>query len=87
MAAINKSTAKYCTCGRIGHFASDHGKQFDREKEEKKKKKKEDKGRNRWKKGKGKNSPANVSQNDLDVSNNEDFIFLAWDPTLAQSLG
>ena len=38
------------------------------------------------KKKKGKNSWANLAQNDLDISDNEDFMFLAWDPTLAQSL-
>ena len=85
LAAIDKSTAKCYTCGRIGHFASDHGKQVNREKEEKEKqdndrkekKKKKEKGRNRWKKEKGKNSQANVAQNDLDVSDDEDFMFLA----------
>jgi len=62
LAVIDKSTAKCYTCGRIGHFASDHGKQVNREKEEKEKqnddkkekKKKEEKGRNRWKKEKEK---------------------------------
>jgi len=55
LAAIDKSTAKCYTCGRIRHFASNHGKQVNREKEEKEKqdndrkekKKKEEKGRNR----------------------------------------
>jgi len=56
LAAIDKSTAKCYTCGRIGHFASDHGKQVNREKEKKEKKKKKEKGRNRWKKEKEKNS-------------------------------
>jgi len=94
LAVIDKSTAKCYTCGRIGHFASDHGKQVNREKEEKEKqnnnkkekKKKEEKGRNRWKKEKRKNSQANLAQNDLDVSDDKDFMFLARDPTLAQSL-
>jgi len=35
LAAIDKSTAKCYTCGCIGHFASNHGKQVNREKEEK----------------------------------------------------
>jgi len=56
LAVIDKSTAKCYTCGCIGHFASDHRKQVNREKEEKEKqnddkkekKKKEKKGRNRW---------------------------------------
>jgi len=94
LAAIDKSTAKCYTCGRIRHFASDHGKQVNREKEEKEKqdndrkekKNKEEKGRNRWKKEKGKNSQANVAQNDLDVSDDKDFMFLAQDLPLAQSL-
>jgi len=55
LAVIDKSTAKYYTCGHIGHFASDHGKQVNREKEKKKKqnnnkkkkKKKKKKSRNR----------------------------------------
>ena len=94
LAVIDKSTAKCYTCGCIGHFASDHGKQVNREKEKnekqnddkKEKKKKEKKGRNRWKKEKGKNSQANLAQNDLDVSDDEDSMFLVWDPTLVQSL-
>jgi len=94
LAAIDKSTAKCYTCGRIRHFASDHGKQVNRKKKKKekqdndrkKKKKKKEKGKNRWKKEKGKNSQANVAQNDLDVSDDEDFMFLARNPTLVQSL-
>ena len=94
LAVIDKSTTKYYTCGHIGHFASDHGKQVNREKEEKekqnndrkKKKKKEEKGKNRWKKEKGKNSQANLAQNDLDISGDKDFMFLVQDPTLVQSL-
>jgi len=94
LAVIDKSTAKCYTCGHIRHFASDHGKQVNREKQKQKKqnddkkekKKKEKKGRNRWKKKTGKNSQANLAQNDLDVSDDEDFMFLVWDPTLAQSL-
>jgi len=94
LAAIDKSTAKCYTCGRIGHFASNHGKQVNREKEEKEKqdnnrkekKKKKEKSRNRWKKKKEKNSQANVAQNDLDVSDDKDFMFLAWNLTLVQSL-
>jgi len=85
LAVIGKSTAKCYTCGCIGHFASNHGKQVNREKKEKKKqnndkkkkKKKEEKGRNRWKKEKGKNSQANLAQNDLDVGDDKDFMFLA----------
>jgi len=41
------------------------------------------------KRKKEKNSQANLAQNDLDVSDDEDFIFLAQNPTnptLAQSL-
>jgi len=94
LAVIDKSTAKCYTCGHIRHFASNHGKQVNREKQKQKKqnddkkenKKKEKKGRNRWKKETGKNSQENLAQNDLDVSDDEDFMFLAWDPTLAQSL-
>jgi len=93
LAAIDKSIVKCYTYCHIRHFASNNGKQVNREKEKKekqdndrkkKKKKKKKKGRNRWKKEKGKNSQANVAQNDLDVSDNEDFMFLApWDLTLA----
>jgi len=49
----------------------------------KEKKKEKEKSRNRWKKEKGKNSRANVAQNNLDVSDDKDFMFLAWDLTLA----
>ncbi|KAK7013775.1 hypothetical protein R3P38DRAFT_3362706 [Favolaschia claudopus] len=94
LAAVDKSTAKCYTCGRIGHFASDHGKQVNRGKEEKgkqedegKEKKKDERGGNRWKKGRGKNFRANVAQDqDQDQSDDEDFMFLARDPSLAQSL-
>jgi len=37
LAVIDKSTVKCYTCDRIEHFASDHGKQVNREKEEKQK--------------------------------------------------
>ena len=91
---ICDTTAKCYTCGHIRHFASDHGKQVNREKEKKEKqnndkkekKKKEEKDRNRWKKEKGKNSQENLAQNNLDVSDDKDFMFLAWNPTLMQSL-
>jgi len=55
LAVIDKSTTKCYICGCIGHFASNYGKQVNREKKKKKKqnnnkkkkKKQKEKGRNR----------------------------------------
>ncbi|KAJ7070298.1 hypothetical protein B0H15DRAFT_735277, partial [Mycena belliarum] len=75
--AVDKSTAKCYTCGRVGHFASDHGKQNEHSKEEKGKRESDGKDRrgkgNQWKKGRGKGYRANVAQ-DSD-SDDEDFMF------------
>ncbi|KAJ7210805.1 hypothetical protein GGX14DRAFT_394430 [Mycena pura] len=46
---VDKSTAKWYTCGRIGHFASDHGRQVQKGKQEDDRKEK--KGGNEWKGG------------------------------------